>query len=203
MLPKPSKAVPVSELAQGESRKNELLFKGYPHHSYVQDPYTGDTGVVYPGDSTIYAPKVRGELHEEPEVLNPPVRRDACAGRGVLLRRDVRLGCEPGQPDGVQRCGGVHGGLIYGQTPCSGAALYKLGRRRSGSRRHIRKVAGHTRVTGFSGVLRHLPTRRRQHRLLLQVGRIFTCNFGAKAGLWGDYGLRTADRDDLLPNRAV
>ena len=93
MLPKPSKAVPVSKLARGESKKNELLVKGYPHHSYVQDPYTGDTGVVYPGDSTIYAPKVRGELHEEPEVLNrrygvTPAQAAACC-YGVMFGWDA------------------------------------------------------------------------------------------------------------------
>lgn len=93
MLPKASKAVPVSELARGESAKNALLFRGYPHHCYTQDPYTGLTGVVYPGESTIYAPKIREEARHTPEELNrqygvTPAQAAACQ-YGVMFGWDA------------------------------------------------------------------------------------------------------------------
>lgn len=93
MLPRPMKAVSVGEIARGESTKNTLLFKGYPHHSYIEDPYTGQTGVVYPGDSVIYAPKVRGEAQEEPAELNrrygvTPAQAAACC-YGVMFGWDA------------------------------------------------------------------------------------------------------------------
>lgn len=93
MLPKPMKAVSVGEISRGESSKNALLFKGYPHHCYMTDPYTGQTGVIYPGESTIFAPKVREEARHTPEEMNrqygvTPAQAAACQ-YGVMFGWDA------------------------------------------------------------------------------------------------------------------
>ncbi len=70
-LPRPMKAVPVSKGLQPEHEGREkLLFKGYPHHCYIEDPYSGRTGVIYPGDKTIYKPEKEFEATMNPDELN-------------------------------------------------------------------------------------------------------------------------------------
>lgn len=70
-LPRPIRPVPVSKVLQPEHEGREtLLFKGYPHHCYIEDPYSGRTGVIYPGDKTIYKPEKELEATIAPEELN-------------------------------------------------------------------------------------------------------------------------------------
>lgn len=69
-LPRSMPAVPVSKTMKKEETGTGLLFKGYPHHCYIHDPYSGHTGVIYPGDKTIYKPEKEYEASLAPEDLN-------------------------------------------------------------------------------------------------------------------------------------